>query len=841
MAKLKEHLHFFIFLSASFILLISGCEKAVERQVLLPPESVLATDGEYVNLIEVRWSAVEGAQRYVVYRKAPNSSTYQRLGEVSGNKYSDSNISDVGVDYFYRVRSSNANGFSSYSNEDKGYLKVPFPINLTSSKGDVSRSVSLSWQVPNELKNRSDAFYEIYVSLIAGGSYLGEPVKVNVTNTSSYSYSALEVGKVYYFTMRSFAGSYFSEFSNTDSGWTSLESPHRVSASKAISTNQIVVSWPSIANVTGYKIYRREDNTSAWSNVGTVLASGQSTSIFTDNNVLSDRDYYYDVTTLYNIGQTSIETPHLESRGTDINPSTNELYSLGYLKLQTPVIHTITQGSAPVIKVNWNYVFATTNYIIYKKGFTDSSETVITSNQVPLTGFTDESALPGKKYSYNVAVYRGQTRTMSDRSGTKTGWAMLQAPTGFAASKAIHFDRVELSWDRSAGAMKYLVLRAFSGGSRFVEIGQSTDPSYTDIGIGLNLGQKYYYYVKAFSDVQSLLSETDSGWSIVGTPINFRASGKADGNAFSDKIELFWQPVSTADSYRIFRDSRENRIAILPQNNYSYTDLNLGSGEVHYYYIQSISSFAKESQFAIDTGTTLLNVPTGLRATENQQGFIRLTWRFQSSSVRYRVYRKLHTSLGSSFSEQNLIIQDTVAIDNPPNIKSGSVYDYYITAYNDNLGESDSSNVATGYSLLTPPDSINASDGKFEDKIEIHFKANTDKSAEAYHISRSVVVGSDTTTIAVIKSSENKTTDVGWDYLYEDRNVTSGVKYLYSVASWRADYLSKGNAVVKGPSNSGFVSISPPEMVSVSRGELEDCLDWQSFCRGVLDLLFTLN
>ena len=111
-------------LAITVVLFFVACEDVQERQIILPPESVDASDGEFSDAIQIRWNKVAGASTYIIYRQDVVEGDYKRIGETAENLFRDTYVNEPGVNYYYKIRTSGQGNFSSYSNPDRGFVKV---------------------------------------------------------------------------------------------------------------------------------------------------------------------------------------------------------------------------------------------------------------------------------------------------------------------------------------------------------------------------------------------------------------------------------------------------------------------------------------------------------------------------------------------------------------------------------------------------------------------------------------------------------------------------------------------------------------------------------------------
>jgi hypothetical protein len=167
-----------------------------------PPTNVAASDGLYTNAIEITWDASAGATGYKVFRSTSSSATYTQVGTSTTTTYSDF-VPDYKT-YWYKIKAYNANGDSSFSSADFGYV-TPFAVELTwgSVGSDLDlwivepgpNSASCSWGTPLDGlfsldSSKSGLADEFYVALptAASGQY---DIWVNyynsISTTSTYA------------------------------------------------------------------------------------------------------------------------------------------------------------------------------------------------------------------------------------------------------------------------------------------------------------------------------------------------------------------------------------------------------------------------------------------------------------------------------------------------------------------------------------------------------------------------------------------------------------------------------------------------------------------------------
>ena len=89
-----------------------------------PPTNVQASDGTYMDKVQVTWTASPGATSYTVYRATQRWGTKTALGTTSDTTYDDTTAL-AGKIYYYYIKATNAYGTSDFSVYDTGWWRGP--------------------------------------------------------------------------------------------------------------------------------------------------------------------------------------------------------------------------------------------------------------------------------------------------------------------------------------------------------------------------------------------------------------------------------------------------------------------------------------------------------------------------------------------------------------------------------------------------------------------------------------------------------------------------------------------------------------------------------------------
>ncbi len=255
-----------------------------------PPTNVSASDGTYVDRVELTWAASPGATSYTVYRATSLARWVRKtvLGTSSGTLFNDTTAVPK-TTYYYWVTASNAYGTSSLSAYNAGQRSdgsPPAPTNVSASDGTYLDKVEVAWPASSGATS-----YTVYRA-----TSLATWVRKVVLGTTSATLfnDTTAVPKTTYYYWVVAANAYgTSSLSPYDAGQRSDGSPPaptNVSASDGTYLDKVEVAWPASSGATSYTVYRATSLYN-WA-IKTILGTTSGTS-FNDTTAIPGRTYYY--------------------------------------------------------------------------------------------------------------------------------------------------------------------------------------------------------------------------------------------------------------------------------------------------------------------------------------------------------------------------------------------------------------------------------------------------------------------------------------------------------------------------------------------------------------------
>ena len=159
----------------------------------LPPVTAKAEYIASTGKPYLKWTPVEGAAKYEVYRSGTKNGTYTLLGTTANLNYTD-NKANAGYTYYYKVKAvskvkSTANSYYSTVVAATCHCAKPVVKIATTSAGNPR----LTW---NAVTGASQ--YEIYRATSQSGTY----TKMFTTAKTSYTNTSAKAGTTYYYKVK---------------------------------------------------------------------------------------------------------------------------------------------------------------------------------------------------------------------------------------------------------------------------------------------------------------------------------------------------------------------------------------------------------------------------------------------------------------------------------------------------------------------------------------------------------------------------------------------------------------------------------------------------------------
>ena len=319
--------------------------------------------------IKLSWSAVEGAEKYEIYRATSKNGSYSRRAATAKTAYTNTGV-EAGKTYYYKVRAITAEGAYADSRIVSRTCDLARPV-VTVTNVASKGCPKLSWTAVDGAVN-----YQVYRSTSKNGSYT---LLKTVTGTSLSNTSARQ-GVTYYYKVRAMASNSaaHSAYSEVVSRTCDLACPV-VTVTNVASTGYPKLTWAKVDGAVSYQVYRSTSKSGTYTLVKTTTSAG-----YTDSAAKVGKTYYYKVRAL-------AEKSAANSAYSAIQGSTRDL-------AQPQVTITRNASGKPVL--TWKAVSGAVSYKVYRA--TSKTGTYSLLYTTSGTKLTNSSAADGQTYYYKV-------------------------------------------------------------------------------------------------------------------------------------------------------------------------------------------------------------------------------------------------------------------------------------------------------------------------------------------------------------------------------------------------------------------------------------------------------
>ncbi len=787
---------------------------------------------------DITWSAVTGADGYVVYRSTPDSGK-TKVGELAGKNitsFSDKGLVS-GVNYTYTITAVNNLGTESI--ESSGLTAKFIAKPQIDYVKNVAGGIEIAWTATAGAQN-----YNI-MRRVAGEKEWKRIAVRSASLNPVFKDTSVTDGVEYEYDVNSATDTFESLFASSGEKVIYVKTPVFTSVTNTMSGVQL--KWSAHPKATKYIIYKRVIGVDAalapYAETGSIF--------FEDTEVEAGKTYTYSIKVCTNNGDsayntsgytitrvpcTEVTTLFIEKNGVKVNwksvpgvdgysihrrpLSSNAWTKVGtvknnvssfadtglssgtqYVYAVTPIINN-SEGAkiessviyfikAPDnvnatnevdgIKVTWNRVGGAVSYAVFRKDSFGNTEQIGTVEGNTNVIFTDKNVQNGNTYSYTVIAINalGESKS-SDSSNSLYRW---NEPV--PATPELYEGGIKVSWSAKTNAEKYVVYRCVDG--VWSPIGESKKAEYIDTDVVSN---KTYSYAVGLVINGSI--------SVVHKPAKAQIRYIAPANEIttangSNYTKVSWKAVAGAQKYYLYKSESNNGgyklVASLDSKTLSYVDNAVSAGEEVYY---SVRCYNGELTSVHSTGkrSVFLEIPKIKGVTNVYEGQ-NFTWNAVKGATGYRVYRKIY---GEKYYTYITTVDANVLSYTDTECINGKIMCYTVKAVNDDSASAYLAKCMTYVKAPTPAIS-NSPSG-------VYLKWDKNDAAVGYWIYRKTPNAKNWTRIACVKT-----------LYYTDASVKSGTEYLYTVKAYTGKLLS-------GCNMNGWrvMHLATPKMTSVANG-----------------------
>ena len=481
-------------------------------------------------------------------------------------------------------------GFILIGCEDttKPDLKLPAaPAGLVSTS-QTETTITVAWYAVKEADK-----YHVYAGTTAGNLTLrGSPT------STSYLIEGLSANTTYYIAVSAENGAGEGNKSATITATTN-QIPRPQAPTGLVSVTHaetsIAIAWNTVSGANKYHVY-------AGTVAGNLTLRGSPTSTsYLIEGLSANTTYYIAVSAESGAGE--------GNKSAAITVTTNQ-----GVKPASPSGLTVGDITETSITVSWNNVSEVSSYNVFA-GTTSAAMTLRgnpTTTNFTITGLVANT-------TYYIAVSARTTSNESDQSTPISTVTKPSAPTGLTAG-TVTSDSIAVTWNSISGVSEYTVYAGTTSGT-MTQRGTPTTASFNITGLTANT--TYYVAVSASNDSGE---GSQSSPMTVTTKLPVPTGFIATPQAASSSIQVSWNAVTGAASYKVYRSTSETGTysLITTTSDTSYNDTDC-AGFTWYYYKASAVTSSNSSLFTICDGTlTLYNNITLQGHRSNDASLVRL-------------------------------------------------------------------------------------------------------------------------------------------------------------------------------------------------------------------------
>jgi fibronectin type 3 domain-containing protein len=596
----------------------------------------------------------------------------------------------VGATYTFYVEAMNSGGTSPPSNVVSVTSAMAAPSAPTDLSGTANAdgTISLTWNVPSS-GCEEGCYYNVYF-FTNGGSTLSGPF---LATTNSWTGTYLTVGATYTFYVEATNSGGASPASNEVSVTSTMAPPSAPIdlSGTANADGSITLSWtpPASGCPCDYDVYSSTDGGTSWS--APHFTTGTS---WTGTYLTVGTTYTYEVTALNAGGE---------------GPASNEVSVTSTMAPPTaPIDLSGTANADGSITLSWTPPASGCGCDYYVYSSTDGGSTWSGKYFTTGTTWTADYLTNGTAYTYQVtAVNAGGEGPASNQVTITSYIAPTSAPSNLVATPGD--GQVSLTWSAPSGCgCDYYVYYRDEGPdgtdtsaswTSYLDTSTSADVTY------LNNGDVYAFYVTADDGTQSAPSETVRAVPeepVPSAPTGLTLTSNSDGT-----ISFSWNAPGSGCPcwYNVYyRDIGDDDTGSTTAYT-SYLDKTtsgdltyLNNGDYYEIYIVATNSGGDGPSSGAVVAESIIPPPTGLTATDRDNGDIAVSWTAPASDAYYNVYYQ-DTTTGAA--AQSFL--DTTASATLTGLNVNDRYAIWVTSLGNNSYESGPSSTVYATSTITPP------------------------------------------------------------------------------------------------------------------------------------------
>ena len=540
----------------------------------------------------IYWGAVDGANRYYVYRSTTKDGTYSFLGSTAKLNYTDSKA-DAGTTYYYKVKAEIVNGVKSNSSAAVAITcRCARPVVKPSYVG-ASGKPYIYWGAVDGAGK-----YYVYRSTSKDGTY----EYIGYTTKTNYTDSKANAGYTYYYKVQAISSAltmakvYLSPSNQTDNCYAYGNTNEAVQCGKIADSCRIALERSGVTVQVGH-MPSMQDKCKESNAFGADLHVPIHTNAF-NGTVTGTRMFC-----LNSSGESMKACEAIFAWLAPITPGTSEniqvdasLYEVRVPSAPTAYVECEFHDNATTAK--WIVEHTVDIGEAIARGICDYFGVTYKEKEQP-----ESAASTDKLYRVQEGAFANHP-IAEEKNTANSSLSAAVVVTCRCARPVVKPSYVGASgkpyiyWGAVDGAGKYYVYRSTSKDGTYEYIGYTTKTNYTDSKAVA--GTTYYYKVKGISSVKSTANSAFSA-AVAVTCRCARPSVKITTTNGSPR--LTWNAVTGASQYEVYRATSKNGTytKMFTTSNLSYTNTSAKAGTTYYYKVKAVSKVKSAANSAFST------------------------------------------------------------------------------------------------------------------------------------------------------------------------------------------------------------------------------------------------
>ncbi|MDX2302200.1 MAG: fibronectin type III domain-containing protein [Microscillaceae bacterium] len=516
--------------------------------------------------------------------------------------------------------------------------------------------------------------FEVYRSENQEGPF--EVIKITNTTESTYTDESIEIGKVYYYHIKS-----FNYISSSPPGNQELVSVLPAAPSvplaleaKALDDTHIHLTWiDQSTDETYFQVFRWIDETAQFEKIAEVP---KNITTYTDAGLLSQSFYRYRVKAVNLGGESDFSHEAGDTTRLSLPPIPEQVTAIAL--------------SSTEIQIEWeDWSSIAEEYELYRFDTDKQSFVLIYTADGGENSFQDTHLQPGTSYAYMIRAYnQAGYSAFSSEVSTFTFYESPNPPSDLEA-QAVSSYQIRLHWrDQSDNEQFFILEHLVQNTFEVLDTLLANQTNY--VHKHLEPATTYYYRVKAVNEFGSL-GYHNLGYSNQASATTFALSPPLRPDSLSvqtlssSALQLSW--LGSDDEgvvYEVYRKAfeKENFLKIATSQSPVWYDSTLQANSLYEYQVLARNDLGSAPMSEIVKGLTLPEAPENLRISQPDDSRVLLEWESPNPDeafYEFEVERSKTDTLSYAFKA---IISSSQPYYLEADLEKGGLYHYRVRARN---------------------------------------------------------------------------------------------------------------------------------------------------------------